>query len=546
MTKDIRSGAVSRGSMRGDFTRRDVLRGGAGLLGAAVAMAPGGARSQLAMPAIITGDSSRPAVPSGVQTGDLSNDGVMLWSRSDRPARMLVEWAHDEKFTNATRFEGPVVLEDSDFTGRIDLRGLAAGSDVFYRVRFRDASDVNAVSEPITGRVRIPPAERRSVSFCFSGDETGQGWGIDPDRGGLRIYETMRAFAPDFFIHAGDQIYADQPLPETVDLPDGGVWRNIMVPAKAKVAETLDEFRGNYAYNLGDENKRRFLAEVPILTQWDDHDVKNNWFPGQEFADGRYKVRSASLLAAYGRRAMFEYNPFRPDISDPERVYRKMSYGPTLEVFLTDVRSDRGPNSANRQNELDQGAYFMGPRQLAWLKDGLKNSKATWKIIACTMPISVVNMDYNRYVPRGSMEAWANEDGGPPLGRELELADLLSFIKRNDIRNTVWTAADVHYAAAIHHDPSRAAFTEFLPFWQFIAGPMHAGTYDMAALDMTFGPRVAFKAVEDGLAANQPPSAGLQFFTKIDIDGQTRVLTQRIINVHGHELHKLDLEPEGV
>ena len=40
-------------------------------------------------------------------------------------------------------------------------------------------------------------------------------------------------------------------------LPDGSVWPNIVHDEKAKVAETLAEFRGNYKYNLLDEQRAR-------------------------------------------------------------------------------------------------------------------------------------------------------------------------------------------------------------------------------------------------------------------------------------------------
>jgi alkaline phosphatase D len=40
-------------------------------------------------------------------------------------------------------------------------------------------------------------------------------------------------------------------------------------------------------------------------------------------------------------------------------------------------------------------------------------------------------------------EAWANGDG-PALGRELEVADLIRFIKNKNIQNIVWLTADVH------------------------------------------------------------------------------------------------------
>src|SRR5215470_14475555 len=206
---------------------------------------------------------------------------------------------------------GPAALGDSDFTARVDLRGLPAGQEVFCRVYFQDLADPRVVSAPLTSRFRTAPAGRRTVTFAYSGDEAGQGWGINPGWGGMRLYEVMRQRQPDFFIHSGDQIYADGPIKAEVSLEDGTVWKNIVTPSKAKVAESLDDFRGNFAYNLLDENKRRFAAEVPFLVQWDDHETRNNWYPGQQIGaeEKRYQVRSTSLLAARARQAMFEYNP---------------------------------------------------------------------------------------------------------------------------------------------------------------------------------------------------------------------------------------------
>ena len=115
----------------------------------------------------------------------------------------------------------------------------------------------------------------------WSGDTAGQGWGIDVARGGMRSYATMLRNRPDFFIHSGDTIYADGPILAEQKMPDGGIWRNVVSEDKAKAAETLAEFRGNYKYNLLDENVLAFNAEVPIFAQWDDHEVTNNWWPGE-------------------------------------------------------------------------------------------------------------------------------------------------------------------------------------------------------------------------------------------------------------------------
>ena len=98
------------------------------------------------------------------------------------------------------------------------------------------------------------------MRIAWSADVCGQGWGIDPSRGGMRLFKTMPDATPDLFVHVGDTIYADGPLREEVPLDDGTVWRNVVTPAKSKVAETLDEYRGNHLYNRLDEHYRRFAA----------------------------------------------------------------------------------------------------------------------------------------------------------------------------------------------------------------------------------------------------------------------------------------------
>jgi alkaline phosphatase D len=520
------------------LTRRDLIRstlaaGSSILTGAVLPHRP-----LAGMPAVVTPEKARSAV-AGVQSGDLVGDRAVIWSRCDRPARMVVEWATDEQFKDVRRVVGAAALEHSDFTARVDLSGLPPGETVFYRVLFQDLADLRMYSLPVEGRLRTPSSSRRDILFAWGGDTVGQGWGIDGDRGGMRIYESIRRLEPDFFIHSGDTIYADNPLQAEVRLDDGTLWRNLMTPEKAKVAETLDEFRGNYRYNLLDENLRRFNAHVPQLVQWDDHETVNNWFPGRRMdADPRYTVKSCDLLAARAKRAFLDYTPLRPVPGDPERIYRGFRYGPSLEVLMLDERSYRGPNTGNRQPVPDRDTPFLGTAQMRWLKQRLLASTATWKVIASDMPLGLVVRD-----GPAAFEAWANGDG-PPLGRELELAALLRFIRDNEIRNVAWVTADVHYAAAHYYDPAKAQFTEFHPFWEFVAGPLHAGTFGPGQLENTFGPEMKFCSLPPGTKPNRPPSEGLQFFGMVKIDGRTEVMTVSLYNAAGQQLYSVDLEPE--
>ncbi len=55
-------------------------------------------------PAVIASVKDRPQLTDGVQSGDLQGDKAMVWSRTDRPARMMVEWDTRSVFSNPRRF----------------------------------------------------------------------------------------------------------------------------------------------------------------------------------------------------------------------------------------------------------------------------------------------------------------------------------------------------------------------------------------------------------------------------------------------------------
>ena len=494
-------------------------------------------------PAVVVAQLGRPQLLHGVQSGDVFADRAVVWSHVDRPARMFVEWSTTESFRDPRLVRGPAALEPTGFTARVDLTGLPAGQKIFYRVQFEDLRDGRSRSLPVTGRFRTPSTQPRNVRLLWSGDMCGQGYGINPSSGGARIFEAMRRREPDFFIHSGDTIYADNPIPAEIRLPDGSLWKNLTTEAKSKVAETLDEFRGNYLYNLQDENVRRFNAEVAQIWQWDDHEVLNNWSPGKNLdADSRYGEKSVHLLSARALRAFQEHAPMRFHRDDAERVYRHVPYGPLVDVFVIDMRSYRAANSANRQPHEDASTALLGRPQIEWLKRGLKRSSATWKIIASDMPIGLLVGDGKDAQGQPLWEAVANGDG-PTLGREFEIAGLLQYLKKERIRNTVWLTADVHYTAAHYYDPAKARFTDFDPFWEFVSGPLNAGTFGPGATDDTFGPQVVFAKAPPKGQSNLPPSAGLQFFGEVEASAQTRQLCVTLRDVTGAALFTKTLNP---
>jgi len=171
------------------------------------------------------------------------------------------------------------------------------------------------------------------------------------------------------------------------------------------------------------------------------------------------------------------------------------------------------------------------------------NSRATWKVIASDMPLSIIVYD-DAPNKKGS-EAVA-QGNGPARGRELEIADLLRFIKTSGIVNTVWLTADVHYAAAHYYNPDKAQFSEFDPFWEFVAGPLHAGTFGPNDLDNTFGPEVRFIKAPGPGSQNLPPSAGMQFFGHVRIDGAGGQMTVTLRDRADVALWSTTLDPKPV
>ena len=506
------------------LNRRDFLAAGAAG-GAALAVFPRRA------PALIR---SRPTLTHGIQSGDVTNRSAVVWARADRPSRMRVEVARTPRFRDVRLIDGPVLTPDTDFTGKVRLDALQSGRETFYRVTLEDLDDPGLRGRPEVGSFRTAPLGRRDVSFTWSGDLAGQGWGINPDLGGYRIFSEIEALEPDFFLCSGDHVYADGPLTVTAPLPGGRTWRNIVTEEKAKVAETLDEFRGQYAYNLLDDNLRAFAAAVPQINQWDDHETRNNWFPGQTLTDERYTERNIDVLAGRAKQAFFEWLPIEPQPVDEEgRIYRRISHGPMLDLFVLDMRTYKDPNDDNRYADPQRG--LLGARQRAWLKRELAASTATWKVIANDLPLGLV-------VPDGAaFEGVAQGDAGAPLGRELEFADVLSFAHRRGVEGIVLLTADVHYTAAHHYDPARAAVADFTPFWEFVSGPLNAGAFGPNALDATFGPEAVF--VKAPPVANTSPADGYQFFGHVAIDGGTRVMTVTLRDLDGTILFTQELEP---
>jgi alkaline phosphatase D len=464
--------------------------------------------------------TSSPEVTHGVQVGDVQTGRALVWARASEPSRLVVEWDTSERFGNPRRVAGPVVTADHDAAATIAIENLPRDAQTInVRARFEREAE-RGTSAWAMARFQTPRSDNFRVAW--TGDTCGQGFGRNPEWGGLRGYAAIRAAEPAVFVHSGDLIYADNPILPSLQ---AGVrtWKNVSNEQVARVAQDIDDYRARFRYNLDDANVRALATEVPLVAQWDDHETHNNWWPHQQLEDDRYTNRDASVIAALAHQAMYEWTPLPPG-----SVYRVIHYGPLLDIVVMDCRSYRSPNASG-----DAASDMLGAEQAAWLVNALASSTARWKIVACDQPLGLVIPDG----PDGSRrEGFA--DGSPQLrGREVELSRVLAQLRVRGVKNAVWVTADVHYAAAHHYDPSRAVFADFDPFWEFVAGPIHAGSFGPNALDPTFGPEQKFAWAPP--TQNLAPWDGYNNFGTIDVSAEA--LSVRIVDLDGAEKYRVEL-----
>ena len=245
----------------------------------------------------------RPSFTHGVQSGDVDTKSGMIWTRADRPSRIAVEYSTTESFSSPVRLPSIDALPKSDYTVKCALDHLLPDQDIFYRFTATDLYDSNSVSEPCYRPVPHRAAAPSLGAFRLVGRYRRPGLGHRRYRH-EDLFDHAAARA-GFLIHSGDTIYADNPIPDEIPLRDGTIWKNrIVTPEKREVARTLEEYRGQWKYNLLDDHVRAPERHMPDLLPMDDHEVLNNWSPSTDLRDDpRYPDKDVSVYAARAMQA---------------------------------------------------------------------------------------------------------------------------------------------------------------------------------------------------------------------------------------------------
>jgi alkaline phosphatase D len=455
--------------------RRDLRRGiGACALALVLVGGLGGARSAVA------GPWQLPRLTQGVAAGDVTATSAIIWTRASGPTRIGAEVSTSPHFRGARRLRARASAE-LDFTVTFDVRPLRPATRYYYRVRALGPGRRGPVS---TGTFRTAPGRgtHAPVRFVFGGDVASGNYCRSVDWG-LPIFFYMSKVRPDFFVALGDMIYADS----TCSADGPGDWRNM--PGSFPGIDDVDwsdteKVRATYLehwrYTRADRHLRYLLSRVPLYSMWDDHEVINDFGASWTYWNAQNRARAGyRTLVDAGRDALFAYGAIRRSHGEPNRIYRSTRWGRDVELFLLDARSYRSRN--DEDDTVENAKTMLGARQLAWLQNGLRRSSATWKIVACDVPVTI---------PTGSellgRDAWAN--GGHTTGFERELLDLLRGLDEASVRNVFFITADMHFAQLIRSSRDYDGDGDPLVFHEFVAGPLNARMSKPVWLDDTTHP----------------------------------------------------------
>ena len=367
------------------------------LLGAAAV-----STAALLTPDALAATSRRPGVGfgrfrDGVASGDPSYQAITFWSRlrTERPrsgARLIVARDAGLRRVVATR----VVPTGRGIDGTLKTRvgGLKPHTEYFYV--WQSGNDVSPVGRALT----MPhPSSDQPLTIGFSScQHYARGFfspHVDASRQDL-----------DLYCFLGDYIYAERQLPSPQD-----------PRLDMRDANDLRSYRRKYRLYRADEGLRELHRRHASVHVWDDHEVENN------YTDNR--PAPSAMQRGAGYRAAFEWLPRTVYGRDRFRLFKRIPMGRMADLFLLDERQYRTVDAQDRPLRL------LGDAQLGWLLNGLRASKARWKIIANPVPIAPMDFGLGQRA-----DSWG--------GYDLSRTQLLGEIERAGIRDVVFMTGDAH------------------------------------------------------------------------------------------------------
>ena len=334
------------------------------------------------------------AIPeiAGPITGDVRANQATLWMYAPSKSKCTFSYLAEgsSKKINKTGNLTALSNQAAKVPGQIfksTINGLAPDTRYQYQVSIDGKADPNWKGSFKTAPVEgTSTAFRMAITSCMHIKRAQRSWNL--------LLEEQ----PDLHLTVGDTHYADTTNP-TVQLEHHLTYRREKEFAKV-------------------------LQQVPTYAMWDDHDY------GPNNSDGTAKGKEFSLA---GWKQAWPNPP--SGTSKTPGAFFKFSRG-DVDFFVVDGRYHRSPNELPD----DDKKRMLGDAQFEWLLNGLKNSKAKFKIIAS-----------------GSVLEHSKVDGWRIF--TFSRHRLFDAIKEHKISGVMYIGGDMHKSLVWqHHESARVGY----------------------------------------------------------------------------------------
>lgn len=356
--------------------------------------------------------------------GTVSSSSVQLLYRPSADTQELCLRVFDSN-QNLIKVAKENCTAERDFVAHFTISGLQPDSTYQYQIeRIDSTTTVLIAASPAHQFTTASPkrtGNRVVVSFVSCVD-------VEP----TKIWNEMQRLNVDAVCLMGDTPYID--------------------------SSELETARSKHRQFLQMPDLARLGQTTPVIGTWDDHDFGKNNGNGLNFLEAKNRTRQA--FVEYRAHAMYG--------NGREGVYHKMDLG-ALEIFFLDPRYF----SQTEPSPVDDGQpTCFGREQWDWLLNGLRESKAIFKVLA----MGAIWQDKKNTETDDMFTYWYERDA------------LLDFIKEEGISGVTLLGGDIHVARHLKH-PDRVGYD----LHDFVISPGHERT--ITGLDV-YHPSLLWSLVE--------------------------------------------------
>ncbi len=388
--------------------------------------------SHFAFPALARSVKSFQSEPFtlGVASGSPLPDSVVLWTRlapkpltggglDPEPIKVKWEIARDESFHKIVKKGEAIAVPEYAHSVHAEVEGLEPAQTYWYRFFAGDAVS------PV-GYTRTAPSRdsQNTLRFSFASCQMYE-------QGYFTAHRHMAQEDLDLVVFLGDYIYEHS-------------WgKNDVRKHEGDEVYTLDQYRNRYACYKSDKDLQLCHSRFPWIVTWDDHEVDNDY--ANDLAEDLEPNFLARRTAAY--QAFYEHMPLRQSCAPHNsnmKIYGSYDFGRMARFHVLDDRQYRDhevcpkPGRAG-SNYIDDCAERKDPKrtilgweQEKWLAKSLKDSSATWDVIA--------QQTLMAQAKHARDQLWTDGWDGYPAARRR----LLEAVSNRPSSDTIVIGGDIH------------------------------------------------------------------------------------------------------